>query len=149
MSLFLILCLIISLPGCTHSQLQNQVCFQKHCFDVEVVTKEPEILRGLQFRKTLDLDKGMLFIFKENKRYSFWMKDTYIPLDMIWMDFAKQVVYIEYNAPPCSSDPCPTYTPTQDALYVLEINAGHAQKKGIHIGDQADFRLLDFTKQPR
>ena len=69
------------------------------------------------------------------------MKETLIPLDMIWMDYARRVVFIAADVPPCKSDPCPTYTPPRDALYVLEVNAGYTQKNSIKVGDAAEFRI--------
>ncbi|OGX38475.1 MAG: hypothetical protein A3G91_04245 [Omnitrophica WOR_2 bacterium RIFCSPLOWO2_12_FULL_50_9] len=119
----------------------NQVCFQGQCIAVEVVQKEEELRRGLQFRSFLESDAGMLFIFAANWKHSFWMKDTLIPLDIIWMDYARRVVHIERSVPPCPGEPCPTYTPLYDALYVLEINAGQARALGLRIGDQAEFKL--------
>jgi uncharacterized protein len=122
---------------------ENQVCFKDSCIDVEVVQKQEDRTRGLQFRKSLGGKNGMLFIFPNNRRQSFWMKDTFISIDIIWMDPARKVVHIEKNVPPCKADPCPTYVPNQNALYVLEINAGHAASLNIHVGDRAVFQLLD------
>lgn len=122
----------------------NQVCFQQRCFTVEVVQKQEELYRGLQFRRTLAPDAGMLFVFAKSSPYAFWMKNTLIPLDMIWMDYAHHIVYIAHDVPPCKADPCPTYTPSAAALYVLEINAGYAAGLGIKVGDTAEFRLNNF-----
>ena len=122
----------------------NQVCFKKHCFDVEIVQNDAERMKGLQFRKSLSPNHGMLFIFPESKPHSFWMKDTLISLDMIWMDDTRRVVHIEHNVPPCQQDPCSGYSPQQDAMYVLEINAGEAQALGLKNGDRLDFRLKKY-----
>ena len=136
--------LFMSLSGCLSSARHNnnQVCFQKHCFDVEIVRTEEERARGLQHRTSLDKDAGMLFVFPVLDKYSFWMKETLIPLDMIWLDYARRVVDIAAEVPPCKSNPCPTYTPDQNALYVLEINADRANQLGIKVGDTAEF---DFS----
>lgn len=132
----------VFLSGCrTHHA--NQICFSNKCFNVEVVSSGIERERGLQFRTSLAHDAGMLFVFPDEEKYAFWMKDTLIPLDMIWMDYSHKVVYIASHVPPCKSDPCPVYTPTQKALYVLEINAGFAEKFGIKEGKTADFRLKE------
>ncbi len=72
------------------------------------------------------------------------MKDPFIPLDMIWMDEARKVVHIEPSVLPCVADPCPSYPPGREALYVLEINAGHSQELGLQLGDTAEFRLNAF-----
>ena len=119
---------------------QNQVCFEKNCVEVEIVQKEADVQRGLQGREYLDPKAGMLFVFPESRRYSFWMKETLIPLDMIWMDYARRVVFIAADVPPCRNDPCPTYTPSSEAMYVLETNAGYAQKNSIKVGAAAEFR---------
>ena len=132
--------------GCVQSTAQpvDQVCFKDKCVEVEVVQKEEELRRGLQFRKSLDPDRGMLFIFQKSWPYAFWMKDTLIPLDMIWIDDARKIVYIEHDVPPCATDPCPSYPPKHEALYVLEINAGYAAKLGLQLGDTAEFRFNSF-----
>ena len=132
--------MLILLPACS-STPQDQVCFGRNCFDVEIVQTDEERMRGLQYRESLGQDSGMLFIFKEDKQYSFWMKDTLIPLDIIWLDYTGRVVHIESDVPPCQSDPCPNYVPASPAFYVLEINAGEAAKQKIAVGDKAEFHL--------
>lgn len=117
----------------------DQVCFRQHCYHVEIADDDMERMRGLQNRTTLFPDAGMLFIFPESERHAFWMKDTLIPLDMIWLDSSRKVVHIESNVPPCRKDPCPTYTPATAALYVLELNAGQAASRGITLGDKAEY----------
>ncbi len=134
------------LMGCSRSSAQpaGQVCFKEKCVHVEVVRKQEELHRGLQFRESLGADSGMLFIFQTSRPYAFWMKDTLIPLDMIWIDEAKRVVHIEDDVPPCTADPCLQYMPAGAALYVLEVNAGYVQKIGLQVGDTAEFRLNAF-----
>lgn len=129
--------------GCSSNAAQNanRICFSNACVHVEVVQKMEELRKGLQFRERLDPNSGMLFIFPQSRRHAFWMKDTLIPLDMVWMDYARRVVHIERDVPPCQKDPCPSYTPSQEALYVLEVNAGHTTALGLKVGDQAEFYL--------
>ncbi|MBF0386122.1 MAG: DUF192 domain-containing protein [Candidatus Omnitrophica bacterium] len=117
----------------------DKICFEAKCFNIEIVSKPDELMRGLQFRKELPENSGMLFVFSYNDRMSFWMKDTFIPLDMIWLDDLRKVVHIEKDVPTCKEDPCPSYSPTKAARYVLELNAGSADKHKIRIGDQAKF----------
>lgn len=145
-SCFLSLCFFCG--GCSSriAQQQDQVCFQDQCVNVEVVQKEEELHRGLQFRASLAPDGGMLFVFKKSGPYAFWMKDTLIPLDMIWMGPARRIVHIEHNVPPCAADPCPRYTPAAEALYVLEVNAGYAVELGLQLGDTAELRLKEAEK---
>jgi len=127
--------------GCQAAAPRDQVCFDRHCFTVEVVEEEDSRMRGLQFRPRLGKWEGMLFVFPASHPHAFWMKDTLIPLDIIWMDSSRRVVYISPNTPPCTKSPCPIYAPDQSALYVLEINAGTADDLGIETGAQAHFRL--------
>jgi len=146
--LFVICGLLFGISGisCSKNTAQkiNQVCFGDKCVQVEVVQKEEELHRGLQFRTSLAPDSGMLFVFQKSWPYAFWMKDTLIPLDMIWMDDTRRIVHVEHNVPPCTADQCPRYVPAGDALYVLEINAGYAQELGLKSGDMAEFRLNAF-----
>lgn len=139
--LFVICGLLFGISSRSFSQNTSQVCFEDKCIDVEVVRREEELHRGLQFRKSLDPDSGMLFIFKESRPYAFWMKDTLIPLDMIWMDDTRKIVHVEHNVPPCAADPCPSYPPRHEALYVLEVNAGYAAALGLQLNDQAEFKI--------
>ena len=121
---------------------QNQlssVCFGNPpvggCFQVELARTESERDQGLMYRKELDKNKGMLFIFDKEGIYPFWMKNTLIPLDMIWIDGNNKVVFISQNVQPCKSFICPTIFPPVKAKYVLEINAGLCDKMGLKIGD--------------
>jgi len=94
--LFVICGLLFGISGisCSKNTAQkiNQVCFGDKCVQVEVVRKEEELHRGLQFRTSLAPDGGMLFVFQKSGPYAFWMKDTLIPLDMIWMDSERRIV---------------------------------------------------------
>ena len=139
----LIFIFIFFFQGCLPvvGRQSNQVCFKNHCFQVELAQNDEERTRGLQWRESMDGGKGMLFIFPYPSKYGFWMKDTLIPLDMIWMDYARRVVSIVTDVKPCKESPCPTFTPPSDALYVFEINAGYAAKLGIKKGDVAVFKL--------
>lgn len=123
----------------TKGELEN-LCINENCFDVEVVDSKEELRTGLMFRENLDKDKGMLFIFSSPANYSFWMKNTLIPLDIIWIDENKNIVHINENTLPCKEEPCTTYLPDKEALYVLEINAGLSKEYNIKIGDKVQIR---------
>ncbi len=130
--------------GCGGPRLDpthNYVCLRNHCIDVELAKTENEHAKGLQGRSTLGKDHGMLFIFTKPGAYTFWMKDTLIDLDIVWLDYARRVVYISPNTPSCKEEPCPTYTPDGRAVYVLEINSGYASQLGMKLGDTLEFRL--------
>ena len=91
------------------------------------------------YRDMLDTDEGMLFIFHEEAKHSFSMRNTLISLDIIWLDKDKKVIYIKEGAQPCKEEICETFKPDKDALYVLEINAGKVREIGLNIGDEMAF----------
>ncbi|MFH0970885.1 MAG: DUF192 domain-containing protein [Candidatus Diapherotrites archaeon] len=111
------------------------LCFSS-CVSLEIASTPDEKERGLMFRYSLDENAGMLFVFDSLDVYSFWMKNTLIPLDGIWLDDQYRVVDILHMLP-CAEDSCPFYTPSDKARYVLEVNAGWAEKNNVKIGDAA------------
>lgn len=117
----------------------SQACFDRTCFYVETAKTAEARSRGLMFRQELAADQAMLFIFETPGVYKFWMKDTLIPLDIIWLDSEKQVVFIEPEAQPCFKENCPLFGPETLAQYVLEINGGLAEEFNIKAGDKVDF----------
>jgi uncharacterized membrane protein (UPF0127 family) len=97
---------------------------------------------GLMFRDHLKKDHGMLFVFSEPRAWSFWMKNTRIALDLIWLDGGKRVVHIERSVPICtrSDDSCPQYRPnSEDAMFVLEIAGGTVDGYKIEKGSKLPF----------
>ncbi len=94
---------------------------------------------GLMNRTALGENEGMLFVFERPQRLSFWMKDTLIPLDMIFIGEDKKVINIE-SAEPCTSLICPRYSSEGEAQYVVEVNGGFAKKYGLKAGDMAEFQ---------
>jgi uncharacterized membrane protein (UPF0127 family) len=97
----------------------------------EVVSTSKELAQGLMFRKSLDKNKGMLFIFPYKNNWSFWMKNTLIPLDIIWLDEKKEIIHLQKHALPCLYHwNCTHYTPPSScqAKYVIEVNAGFIQQ---------------------
>jgi uncharacterized protein len=81
----------------------------------------------------------MLFLFPEPGIHKFWMKNTMIPLDIIWTDSAGKVVFVSANTPQCRADPCPNYGPDQPASNVLEIAGGMAKKEKVEVGSVIRF----------
>jgi uncharacterized membrane protein (UPF0127 family) len=94
-------------------------------------------LRGMQFRNSIAPDHGMLYAHRIPGKYGYWMYQTLIPLDMIWMDPKNRVVEIVENAPPCKTpaSQCPHYGGNEVAQYVLELGAGMVKKYGVKVGD--------------
>ncbi|MCB9384501.1 MAG: DUF192 domain-containing protein [Bryobacterales bacterium] len=101
----------------------------------ELAATAAERARGLMFRPVLDSDKGMLFVFETSNVYRFWMLNTLVPLDILWMNEDREVQFISADTPPCQTQVCPTYGPNQPSRYVLELAAGEAQRRGLTEGD--------------
>jgi len=117
-----------------------RVCFENKCFKVEIADTLEKRELGLMNREFLAPDSGMLFIFENEEIYNFWMKDTLISLDIIWIDKNNKIIFIKENAKPCKVEPCKLFEPNKKALYVLEIHKGLAKKMGFEIGDVVEFR---------
>jgi uncharacterized membrane protein (UPF0127 family) len=85
----------------------------------------------------------MLFLFAEEGEYPFWMKNTRIPLDMIWIDSNRRIAAIHHDVPPCQIEDCPSYPPNAKARYVLEVAAGVAKQHGLKVGDILRFEQTE------
>jgi uncharacterized membrane protein (UPF0127 family) len=107
----------------------------------ELAATPQERSRGLMFRENLAKDHGMLFAFAEAQPWTFWMKNTKIPLDIIWMDGKKKIVHIESNVPICTrtDETCPQYRPTGNAMFVLELAGGVAETLKLQNGAKLQF----------
>jgi uncharacterized membrane protein (UPF0127 family) len=101
--------------------------------DIQIANNEYDRELGLMFRKHMQEDRGMLFIFPQEGTQSFWMHNTYIPLDMIFVNANDQIVKIQ-NADKTLSDQ--TYSSVKPAQYVIEVNLGFAKKYGLKVGDK-------------
>jgi uncharacterized protein len=104
--------------------------------DIEIADTDAERMRGLMDRQNLPDNAGMLFIFPNEELRSFWMKNTYISLDIIYINSQKEIVSIQKYTQPKSTYSIPSEKP---AMYVLEVNAGYSDKNGIDPGDKLDF----------
>jgi uncharacterized membrane protein (UPF0127 family) len=103
-------------------------------YTLELALTPEDQAQGLMFRESLPDRTGMLFVFPEISPHHFWMKNTMIPLDMIWMDESGRVFFVSARTPPCRADPCPTYGPDAPVHQVLEVAAGLAEKEGVRVG---------------
>ena len=110
-----------------------------HRFRVEIADNDATRERGLMFRKSLGPDVGMLFDFKTSQNVSFWMKNTLIPLDMVFIDQRGVVVNVAAKATPMSEANIPSGAPV---VGVLEIRGGRAAELGIQRGDQVHERIF-------
>lgn len=103
----------------------------------EVASNFSERQRGLMFRESMPADQGMLFLFPSSGNWRFWMLNTLIPLDILWMNEDREILYINADTPPCpTGSSCPTYGPSEASRYVLELNAGEAARRGLAVGDR-------------
>ena len=131
----------IDLPMVNYSEPvtsnKGEIIVNAEKWEVEVVNNDTDRTNGLSNRKSLFNKQGMLFVFDELGKYSFWMKDMLIPIDMVFFDDNWQIVLIESNL---SSDTFPqTFGGKIMSKYVLEINASEAINYGLKVGDQALF----------
>jgi len=124
-----------------YNQRTAVVCIADACINAEVADTPLRMQRGLMFRKSLSEDEGMLFVHDKEEVYSFWMKNTYIPLDMIWINNDSRIVHIEHAVPCNSTSECMPYTPAEVANYVLEVNAGFVNANKVKIGDEVTIKF--------
>ncbi|MBF6024226.1 DUF192 domain-containing protein [Lysobacter niastensis] len=104
-------------------------------YAIEVADNDSERARGLMFRDELPNGHGMLFIHEQQEPLAYWMKNTKIPLDILYFDDTRKLVSQQRDVPPCSlGDRCPPYPSNAPARYVLELNAGEAARLGIAEG---------------
>jgi len=103
---------------------------------VEVADTTAKRAQGLMNRQSMDQDRGMLFYFDTEIIHSFWMKDTYISLDIIFINSSKTIVHIEESTTPLSLD---SIVPSASSLYVLEVNSGYVQTNEVNVGDTLTF----------
>lgn len=109
-------------------------------YDVEVARTETERARGLMFRDELPSGHGMLFIHDEEAPLAYWMKNTRIPLDILFFDHERHLVSQQRDVPPCDlGDACPPYPSDAPAIYVLELNAGEAERLQLKNGTTIEF----------
>lgn len=104
--------------------------------EIEIADNKSEISQGLMFRRSMDADQGMLFIMEKSEPQSFWMANTYIPLDIIFVDSEKNIVNIEAQTEPLSTR---TILSGKPAEYVVEVLANFCQKYQIYNGDKIIF----------
>ena len=140
----------LRLLGCATILLMTSVCAAEHSssfgygkvvfteqnltIEVEVARTAKQRARGLMNRDSLEQEKGMLFVFEYPLIQRVWMKNTLIPLDIVFISRQGKVVSILKGLQPCMKDSCDIYESTERAKYMLEINAGEIDSKGIAIG---------------
>lgn len=132
-------CAILLLAGCASAE-RSWVELGGHRYKVEIAAAEPERERGLMFRDSMAADHGMLFIHERQEPQAYWMKNTRIPLDILYFDNARRLVSQQRDVPPCTlGDACPPYPSDAPARYVLELNAGQAAQLNLQDGAEIKF----------
>lgn len=109
---------------------------------LEVARTREQQAMGLMYRTSLAPNRGMLFAFNPPQPTNFWMKNTKIPLDMVFLRNG-EVKAIAPNVPPCTADPCPSYGPGVLIDQVIELPGGRAAELGLKVGDQLNITFLD------
>lgn len=115
---------------------ETRITINNVSFDVDLAITQDEQAQGLMGRTELKKDQGMLFVYSEPRQPSFWMKDTLIPLDILFFDHNSQLIKLFSRVPPCKKEPCKTYSTATPALYVLELPAGTAKELKLKPGDR-------------
>jgi uncharacterized protein len=110
----------------------------KHKIDIEIADTPADRSFGMMHRKRNEMNHGMLFIFEMEGPQAFWMKNTFIPLDIIYVDSQMRIVSIVENAQPLSERSLPS---EGNAQYVVEVNAGFCQQNGIRPGDAISYNV--------
>ncbi|HEU0276804.1 MAG TPA: DUF192 domain-containing protein [Rhodanobacteraceae bacterium] len=134
-TLALCFCTGLACTAVAQPSAQATATLRGQTFTIEVATTPAEQTHGLMDRTSMPPNHGMLFVFADTEPRTFWMKNTLIPLDMVFFNGERRVVAIQADAKPCRADPCRLYPSTVPARYVLELNAGTAHRLGLHKGD--------------
>lgn len=129
LGLLAVLSVACSAPGTPWVELKGKR------YDVELAMDDASRMRGLMFRDALPEGQGMLFVFDRQEPQAFWMRNTRIPLDILYFDEALRLVSVSAGVPPCTTQTCPSYPSKGPARFVLELNAGHARQLGVQGGD--------------
>ena len=142
------LALLLLVNGCSSPNVTDEIGLTQVTFpngtliNAETMRSDIELLKGLMYRESMPQNRGMLFIHPEENIFHYWMYQTKIPLDIIWMDRDKQIVEMSLDTPPCTSKSardCTNYGGNFKSKYVLEVNAGVARKNALKTGDTLNF----------
>lgn len=130
-------------PNVTDEVGLTQVTFPNGTrINAETMRDDIELLKGMMFRESLAANRGMLFVHPDENIYHYWMYQTKIPLDIIWMDHDRRIVEMSLDTPICKSvtaKDCTNFGGNYKSKYVLEVNAGVAAKNGLKVGDTLNF----------
>jgi hypothetical protein len=146
---------VLTLAACAdgaepvHGLATNRVLVQIRTADgtielenLEVARTPASRARGLMGRASLPEDGGMVFLFDGQTRASFWMKDTLIPLSILFWQGDGRIIDI-LDMSPCRADPCPVYRASAPYVGAIEMNSGAFERLGVEVGDTVEYRLVD------
>jgi len=145
-SLIILLVIILSITFLQFSLTESsipitaKVILNNQTFTLEIAQTFKEKQQGLMYRKELPENQGMIFVYNYESPKSFWMKNTLIPLDLIFINSSDYITDIKENFQPCIKNPCETYS-SNPAQNIIEINAGLVDELELEIGDKI---YLDF-----
>lgn len=131
---FITVLLVSSKATARESQLSIS---NKLSLNIKIADNDSARMKGLMFVKNLPENEGMLFIMEDEAQVNMWMKNTYIPLDMIFVNSNKEIVSMAENTKPLSTE---IISSKNKVKYVLEINGGLAKKSGLKIGDKINYQ---------
>ncbi len=147
--LAVVLAAALALSGCgSNSNVTDEIGITIVTFpngtkiNTETMRDDIELIKGMMFRESIPANRGMLFVHPEENIFHYWMYQTKIPLDIIWMDHDRRIVEMSLDTPPCkatSAKECTNYGGNYKSKYALEVNAGIAKKNGLKTGDTLDF----------
>ncbi len=139
---------LLALAGCSKNQdirdfgLRDLTFPNGTSIRIEALRDPMDMARGAMFRDSLPPDRGLLYEYAQAGKYGFWMYQTTIPLDTIWMDHNRRVVEIVPNMQPCpskSAKECPHFGGSEMAQFVLQLAAGQAEKRGVRLDSVLSF----------
>jgi len=129
-------------PAAVEVELPQAVLPDGAKITLELAQTGEEIERGLMFRPSLPANRGMLFLFAEDRYPTFWMMNTFVALDLIYLDQDGVIVDMAVNAQPCSAEPCPRFASEEPSRAVLELVAGSVAEHGLSEGVRIEFERV-------
>ncbi len=139
--IILVILFLLALFIILFSKNSSEIIIKGKKIKVEIADTELQREKGLMYRTGLDENSGMLFVYPDSSIRSFWMKNTLIPLDIVFINENLEIVDIK-NTLPCSSEPCSVYTSSLPAKYVLEVNSGFSERNNISIAESVSIENL-------
>ena len=135
----IIIITLIAIKLMPDQTLQIKTKTDIHSISIEIADSLEEQSLGLMWRDNLSENKGMLFVYEEEDRPNFWMKNMNISLDILFIGSDLKIKHIEHNVPPCKTEECERYSPPVPIQYVLELQSGYTEKYGVEVGDEIIF----------